>query len=133
MYCFACPSYATPSTPYRTYSLPARWCTGEQITGTSLRVPSHSSRSRFRCRINACDDANSSYYEPWLNFTIPQHNGVWDQCEHFQANSETDASCEASAFNRSRSERCEAGFVFRDIENTISTEVSSYFVCINPL
>lgn len=87
---------------------------------------SHSSPSRYRCRINACDDANSGYYEPWLNFTIPQLNGIWEQCEHFQANSEIDASCVASAFNRSRRDRCEAGFIFRDIENTISTEVSSY-------
>ncbi|KAH8404447.1 hypothetical protein KR222_002056, partial [Zaprionus bogoriensis] len=75
-----------------------------------------------RCNITACDSINSSFIEPWLNFTIPEHNGDWDQCEHFQTLSEIDGSCDSGYFNNSQRISCEAGYKFRDREMTISTE-----------
>lgn len=102
-------------------------CGAQVSRSRKLTIECLMPRSRFRCKVNACDHTNGSYNEPWLNFTIPQYNGNWDQCVHFRAISETDGSCVAGAFNRNQSDSCEASYIFRDSENTISTEVIFYY------
>ncbi|KAM8708241.1 hypothetical protein ACLKA7_015243 [Drosophila subpalustris] len=75
-----------------------------------------------RCNISQCDNLNSRYIEPWVNFTIPENNGEWNACEHYAATSHTDGHCDTHYFNKSYQNSCEAGYKFRDTENTISTE-----------
>lgn len=76
-----------------------------------------------RCNISQCDNINSKFVEPWLNFTTPESYGEWDECEHFEAMPGIDGHCEGHHFNRSHTVSCEAGYKFIDNENTISTEV----------
>ncbi|XP_034481942.1 organic cation transporter 1-like isoform X2 [Drosophila innubila] len=79
-----------------------------------------------RCNISQCDDLKSSYIEPWLNFTIPEHNGEWDACKHYEAIPGIDGHCDAPYFNKSYQASCEAGYKFRDNENTIATEFNIF-------
>ncbi|KAH8404446.1 hypothetical protein KR222_002053, partial [Zaprionus bogoriensis] len=76
-----------------------------------------------RCSITQCDNENSSYIEPFLNFTIPQdEDESWDECEQFEAISGSDSHCSPLSFNTSSRVDCQAGYKYRDEENTISTE-----------
>ncbi|EDV97912.1 GH14433 [Drosophila grimshawi] len=75
-----------------------------------------------RCNISQCDSPNSSFIEPWLNFTIPQHNGAWDQCKAYEATPENGGQCEVSYFNSSHPIDCQAGYKLRGDEITISSE-----------
>jgi len=52
-------------------------------------------------------------------------NEEWNECEQYETMPGIDGRCEAQYFNRSQQISCEAGYKFRDNENTISTEVSS--------
>ncbi|KAH8372349.1 hypothetical protein KR093_011191, partial [Drosophila rubida] len=75
-----------------------------------------------RCSISQCDNPTSKFIEPWLNFSIPQIKGTWDNCEHYEALSGIEGQCEARFFNSSHRVACEAGYKFKDVENTISRE-----------
>ncbi|KAH8307301.1 hypothetical protein KR044_009707 [Drosophila immigrans] len=75
-----------------------------------------------RCNISQCDTLNSNYSEQWVNFTIPVQNGGWNQCEHFEAMEGIDDHCERHHFNTSSLVSCDAGYVFKDNENTIAKE-----------
>ncbi|KAH8307305.1 hypothetical protein KR044_009705, partial [Drosophila immigrans] len=75
-----------------------------------------------RCSISQCDNISSKFIEPWLNFSIPDNKGQWDDCEHYEAFSGINGRCEARFFNSSHRVACEAGYKFRDTENTISRE-----------
>ncbi|XP_030571493.1 solute carrier family 22 member 7-like [Drosophila novamexicana] len=75
-----------------------------------------------RCNISQCDTPNSSFIEPWLNFTIPQHNGAWDQCNQFETTLANGALCEEHHFNSSHPVSCEAGYKLRGDEETIASE-----------
>ncbi|XP_034109590.1 solute carrier family 22 member 7-like [Drosophila albomicans] len=75
-----------------------------------------------RCSISECDNLTSKFIEPWLNFSIPENNGKWDDCEHYEALSGMKGPCEARFFNSTRRVACDAGYKFKDRENTISRE-----------
>ncbi|KAH8307304.1 hypothetical protein KR044_009706, partial [Drosophila immigrans] len=75
-----------------------------------------------RCNISQCDTLNSNYSEQWVNFTIPVENGGWNQCKHFEAMEGIDDHCERHHFNTSSLVSCDAGYVFKDNENTIARE-----------
>ncbi|XP_062134526.1 organic cation transporter-like protein [Drosophila sulfurigaster albostrigata] len=75
-----------------------------------------------RCSISECDNLTSKFIEPWLNFSIPENNGKWDDCEHYEALSGMKGTCESRFFNSSRRVACDAGYKFKDRENTISRE-----------
>ncbi|XP_060659361.1 LOW QUALITY PROTEIN: solute carrier family 22 member 7-like [Drosophila nasuta] len=61
-----------------------------------------------RCSISECDNLTSKFIEPWLNFSIPENNGK--------------DLVKLAFFNSTRRVACDAGYKFKDRENTISRE-----------
>ncbi|KAH8379064.1 hypothetical protein KR009_002928, partial [Drosophila setifemur] len=79
----------------------------------------------YRCNITQCDSLQSTYDEPFLNFTTPLRHGVWDQCKQYAVElnlSVYESSCNASHFNMSEQVSCEDGFKLRSDERTIASE-----------
>ncbi|KAM7358479.1 organic cation transporter protein [Cochliomyia hominivorax] len=85
----------------------------------------------YRCNITQCDSPSSLYLEPWLNFTIPQKDGEYEQCNRYVyektlANnfylSPLTSNCIEDNFNMSFVEKCYDGFKFRDEEYTVANE-----------
>ena len=67
-----------------------------------------------RCRVPACDGPHTDYHQPWLNFTTPSEDDVWDSCSRFrQVNGTTGSQevCEAERF-LNLTEECAGDYVW---------------------
>lgn len=134
MCCCVCRWCSMRSSPSRTCSRPAQWCTGE-LLGIAIAIgPSKKSNPKpwfFRCNITQCDSPDSLYEEPWLNFTIPYKNSDWDMCNRYMNTTPLELAplvdmCSAEYFVNTSIVSCGNDFKFRDQEETISTEVSTH-------
>ncbi|XP_065361290.1 organic cation transporter protein [Calliphora vicina] len=84
----------------------------------------------YRCNISQCDGPTSQYWEPWLNFTIPQKEKQYDKCNRYVYDKTLDdyysapstSNCVERNFNKSMVEMCYNGFKFRDTEYTTANE-----------
>ncbi|XP_020817423.1 solute carrier family 22 member 3-like isoform X1 [Drosophila serrata] len=85
----------------------------------------------YRCNITQCDTLESSYDEPFLNFTTPQRHGVWDHCEHYAFRPDLEAvlhhylgadPCNNRSFDVGQRLSCDSGFILRQDEKTIASE-----------
>ncbi|KAL7734287.1 hypothetical protein ACLKA6_010630 [Drosophila palustris] len=85
-----------------------------------------------RCNITECDSPESSYDEPWTEFSIPKRGKELDKCnryENYQLSGwdQFQNICLADNYNRSKTESCpDSEFVFRDQEITISNTFGIY-------
>ena len=54
-----------------------------------------------RCRVPGCDGPHSQYQQPWLHFTTPSEDDIWDSCAMFSQINGTgggEGRCEAEMF-----------------------------------
>ncbi|XP_055855557.1 solute carrier family 22 member 3-like [Episyrphus balteatus] len=82
-----------------------------------------------RCRVPECDGPESSYLEPWTDFSIPlKTGGDLESCNRYMAYNRSLAAdfCLAENFNRSLEEKCGTDLIFRDKELTISNDFGIY-------
>ncbi|XP_017863988.1 PREDICTED: solute carrier family 22 member 7-like [Drosophila arizonae] len=89
----------------------------------SLSFVFTASTASYRCFIGDCDTENSSFIEPWLNFTIPRSDDDWDQCNQYQS---IGVGCDADTFNSSQIVSCESGYKLMDDDGSIATEFGIY-------
>ena len=62
-----------------------------------------------RCRVPGCDGPHSQYQQPWLHFTTPSEDDIWDSCAMFSQINGTgggEGRCEAEMFVN-RTEECQ--------------------------
>lgn len=92
----------------------------------------------FRCNITQCDSVSSQYWEPWLNFTIPQKDDQYEKCNQYayrpiEGNylSRSPQDCIEVNFNMSSIEKCYEGYKFRDKEYTVANEVRRFKIFLN--
>ncbi|XP_055906949.1 solute carrier family 22 member 7-like [Eupeodes corollae] len=83
----------------------------------------------YRCRVPECDGPNSTYQEPWTEFSIPTtSSGDLSDCLRYVPfnRSSVQDFCFAQNFDQSTKERCGMDFIFRDKEVTISNDFGIY-------
>lgn len=82
----------------------------------------------YRCKIPECDQVASDIVNPlqsaFLNFTVPENNGKWDQCRRFASVNQNEQgddkqdSCRPQNFNENVVQKCEE-FIYQSDEETI--------------
>ncbi|XP_055907490.1 organic cation transporter protein-like [Eupeodes corollae] len=81
-----------------------------------------------RCRVPECDGPNSTYDEPWTEFSIPtmKSSGDLDKCNRFVPYNRSSDMCFADNYDQNSKEGCGIDFIFRDKELYISNDFDIY-------
>ena len=76
----------------------------------------------FRCLISGCDDAQSEFKEPWVNFSIPQGSKEWSSCFKYIQKNLTEEVCNEDSFTTEMEECGEFVYDNSVFSSTVVTE-----------